>query len=186
MAKLTKKRMAFIDEYLKDFNGTQAAIRAGYSKKTAKSIASEILTLPDVSEAILERMTKNAMSADEVLRRLGDMARGDMGNFLDVNSMGIFNLDLVKAKKLGLLHLVKKVKDRSVMAVDKDGVESETHNIEVELYDAQAALVHIGKHHKLFTDKLDVKSDVVVYDLDEWQEERNKRKAEVEKIESEE
>ena len=99
------------------------------------------------------------MSANEVLQRLADMARGDMGKFLDVNSMGIFNLDLKKAKELELLHLIKKVKDRSVMTMvmrDGEEVATETHNFEVELHDAQAALVHLGRYHKLFVDKQEV------------------------------
>lgn len=49
---LTDKQQAFVREYLIDFNGTQAAIRAGYSEKTAKSQASQLLTNEDVSEAL--------------------------------------------------------------------------------------------------------------------------------------
>ena len=56
MGKLTKKQQRFCDEYLIDMNGTQAAIRAGYSAKTAKQIANENLTKPDVRDYIDQRM----------------------------------------------------------------------------------------------------------------------------------
>lgn len=49
---LNPKQEKFIEEYLVDFNGTQAAIRAGYSRKTAASQASDLLKLPHVSEAL--------------------------------------------------------------------------------------------------------------------------------------
>ena len=51
-SELTPKQQRFIEEYLIDLNATQAAIRAGYSEKTAKSIGQENLTKPDVAEAI--------------------------------------------------------------------------------------------------------------------------------------
>lgn len=159
---LSKKRRVFIEEYLKDFNGTQAAIRAGYAENSASVTASRLIANDNISDAIDAAIEERAMTANEVLQRLADMARGDMGDFLDVNSMGLFNLDLAKAKELGLLHLVKKLKDRSVMTMTmKDGEEvaTETHNIEVELHDAQSALVHLGRHHKLFTDKVETEID---------------------------
>lgn len=52
--KLTRKQHAFVLEYLKDRNATQACIRAGYSAKTAKVIGSENLTKPDIAAAIAE------------------------------------------------------------------------------------------------------------------------------------
>ncbi len=51
-AKLTPKQERFVDEYLVDLNATQAAIRAGYSPRTARAIASENLAKPDIQEAI--------------------------------------------------------------------------------------------------------------------------------------
>ena len=182
--RLSNKQRMFIEEYLISFNATKAAIDAGYSENTACSIGSENLRKPHIAEAIEKRIAERAMTADEVLQRLADMARGDMGNFLDVTSIGIFTLDLDKAKELGLLHLVKKVKDRSVMSVDKSGMETETHTFEVELYDAQSALVHLGRHHKLFTDKVEAKVEIEVLDVDDWKRKRKTRTNDVSKLES--
>ena len=60
---MNNRQKRFVEEYLVDINATQAAIRAGYSQKSARSIGAENLTKPDISEAISERM----MSADEVI-----------------------------------------------------------------------------------------------------------------------
>lgn len=62
MAKLTAKQKRFCDEYLIDLNATQAAIRAGYSKKTARAIANENLTKPAIKEYINQRMEEKEKS----------------------------------------------------------------------------------------------------------------------------
>ena len=58
MANLTPKQQRFVEEYLIDLNATQAAIRAGYSEKTAKSVGHENLTKPDIAKAIQEAQNK--------------------------------------------------------------------------------------------------------------------------------
>lgn len=79
MAKLTAKQQRFCDEYLIDLNATQAAIRAGYSKKTAKQIGQENLTKLDIKTYIDARMAEKekAMIADqdEVLKYLTSVIR---------------------------------------------------------------------------------------------------------------
>lgn len=58
MANLTLKQQRFVEEYLIDLNAMQAAIRAGYSERTAKSIGQENLTKPDTQKAIEEAQGK--------------------------------------------------------------------------------------------------------------------------------
>jgi phage terminase small subunit len=55
---LNPRQQRFVDEYLIDLNATAAAIRAGYSPKTARAIGAENLTKPDIAEAIRERKKK--------------------------------------------------------------------------------------------------------------------------------
>ena len=80
MAKLTAKQQRFCDEYLIDMNATQAAIRAGYSKKTARVIGQENLLKPAVKEYIQQRMDEKEkeLIADqnEVLKYLTSVIRG--------------------------------------------------------------------------------------------------------------
>lgn len=153
--RVNNKQRAFIKEYLRDFNGSKAAIRAGYSRKSAYAIGSELLKKPEIQKAIRQDLEERLMSADEDLKRLAEMARGDMGDFLDISSMS-YQLDLNKAKELGITHLIKKVRQKTVTTVDKDGHEEETNTIEIELYDAQEALNSIGKYHGLFVDRTEL------------------------------
>jgi phage terminase small subunit len=146
--KLTRKELKFIDEYLRDFNATRAAIAAGYSKRTARQIASQNLTKLDIREEIDRRLP----SETEIATLLSDHMHGDMGDFLDVNSMS-FDISLPKAKELGKTKLIKRVKQRTVTTISKDGEEREESNIEIELYDAQAAAVHLGKWRGMFVER---------------------------------
>lgn len=64
MASLSEKQKRFISEYLIDNNATQAAIRAGYSAKTARSVGSENLTKPDIASAIARKQQSIANKAE--------------------------------------------------------------------------------------------------------------------------
>ena len=87
MANLTPKQQRFVEEYLIDLNATQAAIRAGYSEKTAKSIGQENLTKPDIQKAIEEAQSKRAeqtqIDAAYVLRRLVEIDQMDVLDIMD-------------------------------------------------------------------------------------------------------
>lgn len=157
MSNLTNKQNAFIEYYLQCWNASEAARRAGYSDRTAGSQGQRLLKNVEIQARINERIEEIAMSANEVLLRLGSMARADMGDFMDIGPMA-FHLDLDKAKELGLTHLIKKVKQRTTITTNKDGEESENHWIECELYDAQSALVQLGRHYGLFVDRQDITS----------------------------
>ena len=81
MAKLTAKQQRFCDEYLIDLNATQAAIRAGYSKRTAYSIGIENLKKPEIKKYIDSRMAEKEKELiadqDEVLKYLTSVMRGE-------------------------------------------------------------------------------------------------------------
>lgn len=79
--KLTNKQRAFCDEYLIDLNGTQAAIRAGYSIKTACAIGWENLRKPDIRNFINAKLTERSLSADETTKLITDIARGNLGDY---------------------------------------------------------------------------------------------------------
>ena len=79
--KLTAKQQRFCDEYLIDLNATQAAIRAGYSAKTARVIGQENLLKPAIKEYIEKRMAEKEAALvadqDEVLKYLTSVLRGE-------------------------------------------------------------------------------------------------------------
>src|SRR5215212_2680249 len=83
---LTSKQVRFIEEYLVDPNATQAAVRAGYSAKTAASIGHENLRKPEIQRAITEAQTSRALrlgiTADQVLQELARIAFGNIGQVM--------------------------------------------------------------------------------------------------------
>lgn len=137
--RLTARQRLFIDEYLRTGNATRAAIAAGYSPDSARSIATENLTKPAIREELDRRYAENAMPANEVLARLGDIARGDMSDFVQfVDGVRLPLVDLAGAYQAGKFHLVKKIK----YIPDGGGVE-------FELYDKLAALSQLAKAYGL-------------------------------------
>jgi phage terminase small subunit len=69
---LTRKQQRFIEEYLKDSNGTQAAIRAGYSKKTANEQAARLLAKVSVKETLEKKIKKQADRSEVTVQRVVD------------------------------------------------------------------------------------------------------------------
>ena len=84
---LTPKQQRFVSEYLIDLNATQAAIRAGYSERTARSAGAENLTKPDIAAAIATRQAKRAqrtdVTADKVLRQWWELAHADTNELVE-------------------------------------------------------------------------------------------------------
>ncbi|MCB1713898.1 MAG: terminase small subunit [Candidatus Competibacteraceae bacterium] len=158
---LTAKQHKFITEYLQCFNATQAAISAGYSQNTAYSQGARLLKNVEISEAIDQHLDESAMSAKEVLNRLAKQARADIGDFLAVGESGV-EVDLSYAIEHGLTDLIKKLTHKKTIRTDKDDTTTEEVFIQIELHDSHAALVDIGRHHALFTDKTENKTDATI------------------------
>lgn len=89
MANLTPKQQRFVEEYLIDLNATQAAIRAGYSEKTARQIGEQNLSKLDIQkaiqEALQERKERVQIDADYVLKRLVEIDQMDVLDIMDEN-----------------------------------------------------------------------------------------------------
>lgn len=95
MGKMTEKQKRFCDEYLIDLNATQAAIRAGYSKKSANVIGTENLTKPCIKNYIDKRMAEKESQLiadqDEVMKYLTSVLRGQSeSEVVVVESVGDF------------------------------------------------------------------------------------------------
>lgn len=132
--KMTAKQRRFCEEYLIDLNATQAAIRAGYSKKNAQNIASENLAKPIIRKYIDAKMAKKdselIAKQDEVLRYLTSVLRGEsVGTEIVVEGTG-------------------------------DGCsEARTMQKEPSERDRLKAAELLGKRYGLFTDKVDMNAD---------------------------
>jgi hypothetical protein len=126
------KEKVWIAEYLKCFNATEAARRSGY-KWPGKQGPRNKLRFAELIEASLK---SRAMTPDQVIDRLSDQAMAGYSEFIDDYG----RVDLAGLRAAGKMHLVK-------------GIKPTRYGDQVEFYDAQTALVHIGKHHKLFTEQ---------------------------------
>ena len=153
MAKLTAKQQRFCDEYLIDLNATQAAIRAGYSEKTAAVIATENLRKPNITEYIKKRMAEkeDALIAkqDEVLKYLTSVMRREYCEYVVVT--------LSEEKSEYVPSIDGKVRKQTVKIEKPEIVE-----IPARLSDANKAAELMGKRYSLFTDKVDVNGAVPV------------------------
>lgn len=141
---LTDKQRRFVEEYVRDFNATQAAIRAGYSANTAYQIGSENLRKPQIKEQLAERFRAMAMEADEVVALITDTARASMRTFVEVDEKGRFKTDFTSEEALEAFRHVKK------LSFDQYGQPK------IELHDAQAARVQLGRIRNLFREQVDV------------------------------
>lgn len=161
----TPKESRFVQEYIVDLNGAAAARRAGYSEATAKSIACELLAKPRIQDAItaamLERAWRTQLTADRVLEGIADLAYYDIAE--------LFADD-------GSLKPIHEIPQRMRMAIA--GVEVEElwegrgeareriGNLhKVKLVDRKGSLELLGRHLKLFTDKVEHSASASLEDI---------------------
>ena len=158
--KLSPKQKRFCEEYLIDLNGTQSAIRAGYSKKTARKIASENLTKLDIQEEIQRLMNirseRTEITTDKVLKELADIAFDDIKNYLNfkMNEEGQIDLMIKDSDTIN-------TKNISEISLGKDG------QFKFKLYCKDTALVNVGKHLGMFTDKIEYSGNLGVTIIDD-------------------
>lgn len=137
MTKLTEKQKRFADYYIETGNKTEAAVKAGYSKKTARVIGQENLLKPAVKNYIDEKLeemsSQRIASANEVMELLTSAARGEL--------------------------------EEEVVVVEGEGdgcSTARTIKKQIGAKDRIKAAELLGKRYRLFTDKLEVKGMVPV------------------------
>ena len=135
---LTTKQLRWIDEYLIDFNGAAAAVRAGYSAKSARSIAHENLTKPDIQAVLQARQAAMAkelqITRQGVIRGLLDAV--DMGRELNNPASMISGLSTI-AKMLG--YYSPEVKRVELRPAENDSYQNLSTWSDAQLLDAIAA-----------------------------------------------
>lgn len=147
--KLTDKQQRFVDEYLIDLNATQAAIRAGYSVKTANEQGSQNLTKLSIQQAIAERMAERSrrtgVNQDRVVLELAKIAFVKMTDIVD--SEGNIKGDAAEDD----LACIESVKYKHS---NTDTGYSEER--EVKIASKLKALELLGKHLGMWNDKVDL------------------------------
>ncbi|MCL1789879.1 MAG: terminase small subunit [Peptococcaceae bacterium] len=147
---LTVRQLAFVDEYLIDLNGTQAAIRAGYSPRSASSIANDLMDKPHVADEIARRMAERSkrtgVNADRVIRELAKVAFADITDIVGMDGQ--------------LRPEVYTRDDTAAIASIKIRGNQFMEEREVTLFPKTQALKLLGEHCGLWNDKLNVEGDL--------------------------
>ena len=178
MAKLTARQQRFCDEYLIDLNATQAAIRAGYSEKTAMEQGYQLLQKTSVAEYIAERkadrIERTEITQDMVLKELAIIAFSNAADFakviekqamMDVNGQAVPMRDtdgkpvMYRTVEPVLTENLTEEQKRALSVIKKgrDGFE-------VKPYDKVRALELLGKHLGMWTDKVEMDIAIPVFD----------------------
>ena len=149
--KLNPKQQLFCIEYLKDFNATQAAIRAGYSKDTARQIGSENLTKLDIQNELSEQINQLLIQSKIPLeKQIFDywMKRA----FYDVSEI----VDLKGELKLTEKQLRKKGLHVCIDSINKRITETGKVTIQYKFADKDKAVEMLQKYIQMIKDKLDI------------------------------
>lgn len=155
MAAITEKQKRFAEEWLKDLNGTQAAIRAGYSPKTAGGIASEYLRKPHIRDYINERRRElqRELGIDQkrVLEEYAKIGFADIRDFLDYH---VERRQLEDASGTPYVDVAVSVTPRDSIEIEGGAVQEvsigKDGTFKFRLYNKQGALDKIGQHLGLF------------------------------------
>lgn len=151
--KLTAKQQRFCDEYLIDLNATQAAIRAGYSEKTAYSQGQRLLKNDEAKEYIDQRMAEKEAeliaNQDEVLKYLTSVMRREYCENVVVT---------VSEKK----SFYEPDQNGTMRKVTEEKEEAQIVEIPARLTDANKAAELLGRRYGLFKDNVDLNGAIPV------------------------
>lgn len=149
---LTPRQARFVEEYLVDLNATQAAVRSGYSPRTALQQGPRLLTYPAVVTAIAERKAVRServgFTAEEVLKELALLVKSDVRDFTMDEKTG--ELALRAGVPDEAWRSVASVKRRVRIVPQKDGEPIIERDMEVRLWDKNAAIEKAMKHLGMF------------------------------------
>lgn len=156
-AVLPPKQTQFAHEYVIDLNGAQAAIRAGYSARSATERAYELLRMPEIAALIeklmAERAVRTQIQQDAVINELAHLAFSCVTHYTVNEETG--DLALSDTAPVGAMAAVQTVNHRKRVRVDKDGATVTTYDTEVRLWDKPKALFLLGRHVGLFADRVE-------------------------------
>lgn len=146
---MTEKQKRFCEEYMIDLNATQAAIRAGYSPKSASTIGSENMRKPQVRARVDADLAKESkrtgINVDRVVRELARVALANADDILDTKTA-----TLKEGVSRDDTAAVASVRVKTIPTADGQGVERE-----IKLHDKLKALELLGRHLGMFTDKVE-------------------------------
>lgn len=159
MSKLNPKQARFVAEYLVDSNATQAAIRAGYSAKTAYSQGQRLLKNVEISAAVADKASKHLAkldkTADDVLAEISKLAFANMQDYIRVTNEGEAFVDFSSLTREQAAAIQEIRVDETAGGIG-DGRRERVQRTTFKLSDKGLNLERLGRYFKLFTDKVEV------------------------------
>ena len=159
--KLSVGDLAMLSEYLANgMNGTRAWMATHPNSKymSAGVSATEWLKNPRIKDEITRIFNEKAMSAEEALGRMADIARATQYHFIEIDDDGFVWFNFADPEAKEHIGLIKKIKTKRERRIDGNKHEWEGEWVEVELHDAKSALQDILKMHGKFIDHVDLTS----------------------------
>lgn len=149
---LNKKQICFCEEYIIDLNGKQAAIRSGYSPKTADVQASRLLTNAKLRQKISDlqqkRSERTEISADKVLNELYNIAFSQVTDFIRVEEHFFGRGKKKRSIRAAVAQLTHEIGKGKLSAIAE--IKQTAHGIGIKLHSKEKALELLGKHLGLF------------------------------------
>ncbi|NPV26402.1 MAG: terminase small subunit [Firmicutes bacterium] len=172
MVKLTPKQQRFVEEYLIDLNATAAAIRAGYSAKTAHEQGAQLFSIREaIDKAIAERSKRTGINQDRVIREYARIGFAKITDFVEWDDFGSIRLkpscDLSEDDAAAIIEV-----SETEIELPSGGTK---RTRKIKLHGKCPALEKLGKHLGMFKDKVDVNVEVSLADLlkKAWEETEN-------------
>jgi phage terminase small subunit len=158
---MTPKQKRFVAEYLIDLNATKAAERAGYSKKNADKIGSQLLGKTRVKAAIAEktekRMNKLEITAEKVLQELALLGFANMMDYMTITGSDAY-VDFSKLTR-DQAAAIQEITVDETGGGGGDNKREAVQRTRFKLASKRDSLELLGKHLKLFTDRVEVTGD---------------------------
>jgi phage terminase small subunit len=152
---LKPRQVRFVEEYLKDLNATKAAMRAGYSPRSAGVNGPRLLGNAGVAAAIADGKAKYAkraeMTADEWRAAVARLARSDIRQFIDPETGSLLPLTELSDEAALCLSSIKVLREKTSIVGEGKTVEEST--VEVKMWSKERALEMYGKHLGLLTER---------------------------------
>lgn len=161
MAELSEKQQAFIREYTKDWNGTQAAIRAGYAPRTANEQASRMLANVNIADAVAREKARligeAGITAERIMKELAALAFAQMPDFMEWGDDGQMRLkpssQLSDMQAAAISQITEN--EKYIKALGK-GEKLMSRERSIKLHDKLSAIEKLMKHMGMIVDKKEI------------------------------
>lgn len=164
---INEKQKRFCEEYLKDFNGAQAAIRAGYSKESAKEQASRLLTNANVATYLTLLKDQNSKNHSDlknlIVEEYKKIGFSNIQDFIEADN-SIVDISQIDREKAAVVESIKKTETEFSGANESTGTKT---TVQIKLWDKLNALEKLGRYVGLFEEDNKQRGAIINVNIDD-------------------